>query len=139
VSSKVATYVWNTFYSKIMRWQKVSHEDKKNWKSANLPKCTDPLNLMKQLLLFSTYHKRKWPFNQLAIIFEPMSDKKIKIHFLIWITDFKNACKNLKAKVPVIRVWALRGLYLYLGFNIYPCTTLLLLYRPYYLKTHYVC
>ncbi len=43
VSSKVATYVWNTFYSKIMRWQKVSHEDKKNWKSANLPKCTDPL------------------------------------------------------------------------------------------------
>ena len=28
-----------------MSRQKVSHEDKKNWKNANLPKCTDPLNM----------------------------------------------------------------------------------------------
>jgi hypothetical protein len=43
VSWKVATCVRKSFYSKILTWQKVSHQEKKNWKSANLSKCTDPL------------------------------------------------------------------------------------------------
>jgi hypothetical protein len=33
---KVATCVRKSFYSKISKWQKVSHQDKKNRKSANL-------------------------------------------------------------------------------------------------------
>ena len=43
VSWKVATCVRKSLYVKIMKWQKVSHQDKKNWKYANLSKCTDSL------------------------------------------------------------------------------------------------
>ena len=32
------------FYSNILKWRKVSSQDKKNWKSANLSKCIEALN-----------------------------------------------------------------------------------------------
>ena len=37
VSWKVANCVQKSFYSKILKWQKVSHQDKKNWKNAPRP------------------------------------------------------------------------------------------------------
>jgi hypothetical protein len=42
-STKVPTFVRESFNLKILKWQKVSYQEKKNEKSANLSKCTDPL------------------------------------------------------------------------------------------------
>ena len=49
VSSKVTTYVRKSFYSKILKLEKVSHLSKKKWKGANLSKCTEALKSRKSL------------------------------------------------------------------------------------------
>jgi hypothetical protein len=41
VSSKVLTFVRKRFHPKILKSQKVSYQEKKNRKSANLSKCTE--------------------------------------------------------------------------------------------------
>jgi hypothetical protein len=43
VSRKVATCVRKSLYPKILKWQKVSRQDKKNGRNANLSKCTKAL------------------------------------------------------------------------------------------------
>ena len=40
---------------KIMRWQKVSHEDKKIEKNATLPKCTEALKSNRLIIAFKIF------------------------------------------------------------------------------------
>ena len=49
----MANCVRKSFYSKILKCQKVFHQDKKIEKSANFSKCTEALNaVIKFLLVF---------------------------------------------------------------------------------------
>jgi hypothetical protein len=86
VSSKVATFVRKCCYLKILKWQKVSHQEKKNRKIANLSKCTDPLKgIVGAVVIFN---------------------HGLKFGIIFLVSDHPAHVARLQQKKSILRMWA---------------------------------
>jgi hypothetical protein len=108
VSSKVPTFVRKSFYSKISKLQKVSHQEKINWKSANLSKCTDPLKVPLQDFIKISLKIFEQEMRKIFNIFPNSFDRKSQKN-VIWF--FKYHIRNMWSPTRKVKVAILKSFF----------------------------
>jgi hypothetical protein len=114
VNSKVATFVWKSLYSKSLKWQKVSNQEKKNEKveiCQNAPRrChRSPLSWERDIFKNSS---TICIFSTIAAFrsCSSLNQAKVKISLIlfywlfslkIWTTNQDNTFRWLSTKVPI--------------------------------------